>query len=238
MAPASRSRIIAAGVIGNVLEWYDFSIYGFMAVQIGGAFFPDGDPLSQALSVFGVFAAGFLARPVGAIAIGHIGDRAGRPTALTLSIGGMIVATLGMGLVPDYATIGVAAPILLTVLRLIQGLAVGGESAIANVFMVEYAPAGRRALSSAIGGAGYAVGIQLASLAALACASLLSPAELQAWGWRIPFWLSLVVALFGFYIRRTLKDLPKPVAGERPSPLAEVLDNHLPLVLRIAGLSS
>lgn len=238
MPPAGRTRIIAAGTIGNILEWYDFSIYGFLAVQIGAAFFPTGDPLSQALSAFSVFAAGFLARPLGAIAIGTIGDRAGRPAALTISIAGMIVATLGMGLAPDYATIGVAAPILLTVLRLIQGLAVGGESAIANVFMIENAPPGRRALSGAIGGAGYAVGIQLASLTALACASFLSPAELQAWGWRIPFWLSLIVALAGLYVRRTLKDLPPPAAAERPSPLADVVANHLPLVLRIAGLSA
>jgi MHS family proline/betaine transporter-like MFS transporter len=122
-------------------------------------------------------------------------------------------------------------------LRILQGLAVGGESAIANVFMVENAPPGRRALASAINGAGYAVGIQLASLTALACASLLSPAELQDWGWRIPFWLSLIVATAGFWLRRTLKDLPQP-AGEHSSPLAEVLKNHLPLVLRIASLTA
>jgi len=224
-------------VIGNVLEWYDFSIYGFFAIQIGATFFAGNDRLSQILAAFSVFAAGYLARPVGAIAIGIIGDRRGRSTALLVSIGSMIVATLGMGLVPGHASIGVAAPILLTVMRIVQGLAVGGESAIANVFMVENAPVGRRALASAINGAGYAVGIQLASLTALACSSLLTPAELQAWGWRIPFWLSLVVAVAGFWLRNTLKDLPQP-AGEHPSPLAEVLANHLPLVLRIAGLTA
>ncbi|HLG48950.1 MAG TPA: MFS transporter [Reyranella sp.] len=224
-------------MIGNVLEWYDFSIYGFFAIQIGATFFAGNDRLSQILAAFSVFAAGYLARPVGAIAIGIIGDRRGRSTALLVSIGSMIVATLGMGLVPGHASIGVAAPILLTVMRIVQGLAVGGESAIANVFMVENAPVGRRALASAINGAGYAVGIQLASLTALACSSLLTPAELQAWGWRIPFWLSLVVAVAGFWLRNTLKDLPQP-AGEHPSPLAEVLANHLPLVLRIAGLTA
>jgi len=220
-----------------VLEWYDFSIYGFFAVQIGATFFAAEDRLTQMLSVFSVFAVGYLARPLGAIAIGYIGDRKGRSAALTVSIGGMIVATLGMGLVPGQASIGVAAPILLTALRILQGLAVGGESAIANVFMVENAPPGRRAFASAINGAGYAVGIQLASLTALACASLLSPAELQAWGWRLPFWLSLIVATAGFWLRRTLKDLPQPM-GEHPSPLAEVLRHHLPLVLRIAGLTA
>jgi len=220
-----------------VLEWYDFSIYGFFAVQIGATFFGGDDRLTQVLAVFSVFAVGYLARPLGGIAIGYVGDRVGRSAALTVSIGGMIVATLGMGLVPGQASIGVAAPILLTLLRILQGLAVGGESAIANVFMVENAPPGRRALASAINGAGYAVGIQLASLTALACASLLTPAELQEWGWRIPFWLSLIVATAGFWLRRTLKDLPQPT-GEHPSPLAEVLRHHLPLVLRIAGLTA
>lgn len=232
-----RRRIIAAGVIGNVLEWYDFSIYGFFAPQIGATFFAGTDRLTQILAAFSVFAAGYLARPLGAIVIGIIGDRRGRSTALLVSIGGMIVSTLGMGLVPGHASIGIAAPILLTVLRIVQGLAVGGESAIANVFMVENAPPGRRALASAINGAGYAVGIQLASLTALACSSLLTPAELQDWGWRIPFWLSLLVAVTGFWLRRTLEDLAQP-AGEQPSPLAEVLANHLPLVLRIAGLTA
>jgi MHS family proline/betaine transporter-like MFS transporter len=235
-APAKRRHILAAGTIGNVLEWYDFSIYAFFAVQIGATFFPSGDRISQALSVFSVFAVGYLARPLGAIAIGHIGDRHGRPLALSVSIAGMIVPTLGMGLLPGHASIGIAAPILLTVLRLIQGLAVGGESAIANVFMIEHAPQGRHALAGAICGAGYAVGIQLASMMALACALLLSPAELQDWGWRIPFWLSLVLALSGLYVRRVLKDLPPPGA-QHPSPLAEVLRNHPGLVLRIAGLS-
>lgn len=224
-------------MIGNVLEWYDFSIYGFFALQIGATFFASNDRLTQVLAAFSVFAAGYLARPLGAIVIGIIGDRRGRSTALLVSIGGMIVATLGMGLAPGHASVGVAAPILLTGLRILQGLAVGGESAIANVFMVENAPTGRRALASAINGAGYAVGIQLASLTALACASLLTPAELQDWGWRVPFWLSLILAITGFWLRRTLMDLPQP-AGEQPSPLAEVLANHLPLVLRIAGLTA
>ena len=233
----SRSRLIAAGTIGNVLEWYDFSIYGFFALQIGAAFFPSGDRVAEVLAAFGVFAVGYLARPLGAIAIAYIGDRAGRPAALTLSIVGMVIPTLGMGLLPGYGAIGVAAPVLLTLLRLLQGLAVGGESAIANVFMVEQAPTGRRALSSAIGGVGYAIGIQLASLTALACASALTPAELQAWAWRIPFWLSLLVALFGLYVRSALKALPPSVAAPASSPLLDVLRHHLPLVVRVAALS-
>jgi MHS family proline/betaine transporter-like MFS transporter len=233
----SRTHLIAAGTVGNVLEWYDFSIYGFFALQIGATFFPSGDRVAEALAAFSVFAVGYLARPLGAIAIGHFGDRAGRPAALTLSILGMVIPTLGMALLPGYDAIGAAAPIVLTVLRLLQGIAVGGESAIANVFMVEQAPTGRRALSSAIGGVGYAIGIQLASLAALACAASLTPTELQLWGWRIPFWLSLPVALSGLYIRSAIKALPPPAVAPPTSPLAEVLRHHLPLVVRIAALN-
>ena len=233
----SRSRLIAAGTIGNVLEWYDFSIYGFFALQIGATFFPSGDRIAEALAAFSVFAVGYLARPLGAIVIGHVGDRAGRVAALTLSILGMVIATLGMALLPGHATLGVAAPIALTLLRLLQGIAVGGESAIANGFMVEQAPTGRRALSSAIGGVGYAIGIQLASLAALACAAALTPAELQAWGWRIPFWLSLLVALSGLYIRSALKTLSPSASVPYASPLLEVLRHHLTLVVRLAALN-
>jgi MHS family proline/betaine transporter-like MFS transporter len=231
-----RRHIIGAGVAGNILEWYDFSIYGFFAVQIGATFFPGEDPISRALATFSVFAVGYLARPLGAIVMGHVGDRHGRPLAMTLSIAGMAIPTFLMGLLPGHESIGVWAPVLLTVLRLAQGLAVGGESAIANVFMIEHAPVGRRALSGAICGAGYAIGIQLASMAALACASAMTPDALQAWGWRIPFWLSLAIAGTGFWIRRKLKDLPPP-ADQPPSPLAEVLRHHLGLVARIAGLS-
>jgi MHS family proline/betaine transporter-like MFS transporter len=223
-------------MIGNILEWYDFSIYGFFAVQIGAAFFHAEDPVSRILATFGVFAVGFLMRPLGAIVIGYIGDRTGRSTALTISMVGMAVATLGMGLLPGYASIGVAAPILLTLLRMIQGLAVGGEAAIANVFMVENAPRGRRALAGALCGAGDGIGIHAAALVALVCASLLSPAELQQWGWRIPFWLSLVLATTGLFIRRSLRELPRPALAPDRSLLADVLRNHLPLVLRIAGM--
>src|SRR6185503_1555925 len=186
----SRTRIIVAGMIGNALEWFDFSVYGFFAVQIGHTFFPTTDPVSQSLSAFGIFAMGFLTRPLGSIIFGHVGDRTGRTTALTISIVGMAVTTTCMGLLPGFATIGVAAPILLTVLRMLQGIAAGGEAAIAGIFMIENAPTGRRALSSAIGGIGNGLGIQAASLTALSCASLLSAEDLANWGWRLPFWFS------------------------------------------------
>ena len=233
----SRRRILAAGMIGNMLEWYDFSIYGFFAVQIGATFFPSEDRVSQALAAFGVFAMGFITRPIGSVIVGYIGDRRGRTTALTISIVGMAASTVGMGLLPGYATIGVAAPILLTLLRMLQGLAVGGEASIAGVFMIEQAPQGRRALAGAIGGVGNGLGIQAGSLTALALASALSPEDLAAWGWRIPFLLGLVVGIGGFLIRRALRDMPERTADSTGSPIAELLQNHLGLLFRIAGLA-
>jgi MHS family proline/betaine transporter-like MFS transporter len=224
-------------MIGNMLEWYDFSVYGFFAVQIGATFFHSGDKVSQALAAFGVFAMGFLTRPIGSIIVGYIGDRHGRTTALTISIVGMAASTVGMGLLPGYETIGVAAPILLTLLRMLQGLAVGGEASIAGVFMVEQAPLGRRALSGAIGGVGNGLGIQAGSLTALALAGSMSPEALADWGWRIPFLLGLVVGVAGFFVRRALRDMPEHTADSAGTPIVELLRNHLGLLLRIAGLA-
>ncbi|MFO1081427.1 MAG: MFS transporter [Reyranellaceae bacterium] len=221
-----------------MLEWYDFSIYGFFAVQIGAAFFPAEDRVSQALAAFGVFALGFISRPLGSIVLGAVGDRHSRARALTISIVGMSIATVGMGLIPSYAAIGVAAPILLTLMRLLQGLAVGGEASIAGVFMIENAPTGRRALSAAIGGVGNGLGIQAGSLTALAISSLTTPEQLADWGWRLPFLLSVVVGVAGFLIRRTLLELPRPNAGERPSPLLAAFRDHPGLLLRIAALAT
>ena len=221
-----------------MLEWYDFSIYGFFAVQIGATFFASQDRVSQALAAFGVFALGFITRPLGSIILGAVGDRHSRARALTISIVGMSIATVGMGLLPGHASIGIAAPILLTGLRMLQGLAVSGEASIAGVFMIENAPQGRRALSAAIGGVGNGLGIQAGSVTALVVASLTTPDQLAAWGWRIPFLLSVVVGLAGFLIRRTLLELPRPGVGERPSPLLETLRHHPGLLVRLAALAT
>ena len=138
MAPASsNSRIIAAGAIGNVLEWYDFAVYGYFATAIGRAFFPSEDKVAQVLAAFGIFAVGFLMRPVGGALIGYIGDRLGRRAALTFSVAAMAIPTFLVGVLPGYQVLGVAAPILLTLLRMIQGLSVGGEYTTSIVFMVE-----------------------------------------------------------------------------------------------------
>ncbi len=236
--PSSRRRTIAAGVIGNLLEWYDFSIYGFFAVHIGKTFFHSADPVAQVLSAFGIFAVGFLVRPLGALWIGYIGDRMGRTTALTISVAGMAVPTVLIGLLPGYETLGVMAPILLTALRMLQGLAVGGEAAIAGVFLVESAPPGRRGLVGALGGVGNGLGIQLGSVTAAVIAATMAPDDLTSWGWRIPFLLGAVIGVAGYMMRRTLTDAlppPAPKADDVP-PLVEVFRHQLPVVARIAGL--
>ena len=225
-------------MIGNALEWFDFSVYGFFAVQIGHTFFPTSDPVSQSLSAFGIFAMGFLTRPLGSIIFGHVGDRHGRTTALTFSIVGMAITTTLMGLLPGYATLGVAAPVLLTVLRMLQGIAAGGEAAIAGVFMIENAPTGRRALSSAIGGAGVGLGIQIGSFAAYLLATYLTPEQLVAWGWRVPFLFGLVAGGVGFWVRYQLRGMPEHTSGSTTTPIVELFRNNLPLLIRITALAA
>ena len=156
-------RVILAGAIGNVLEWYDFAVYGYFATAIGRAFFPKEDPVAQVLAAFGIFAVGFLMRPVGGALLGHIGDKFGRRTALTISVAAMAIPTFLVGVLPGYAVLGVAAPILLTVLRMIQGLSVGGEYTTSVVFMVEHAPPGRRGTIGAMACCGAIGGILLGS---------------------------------------------------------------------------
>ena len=141
---------MAAGTIGNVLEWYDFSIYGFFAAAIGRTFFPEQEPVSQVLAAFGVFAAGYLMRPLGGIVVGHIGDRYGRTVALRFSVVAMALPTFLVGILPGYATLGLAAPVLLTLLRMIQGLSVGGECTTAFIFLAEQAAPGRRGVAGAV----------------------------------------------------------------------------------------
>ena len=150
MNSSQQYKLVAAGMIGNVLEWYDFAIYGYFAVAIGRQFFPHQDPVAQLMSAFGVFALGFLMRPVGGALVGHIGDRFGRRAALTFSVAAMAIPTFLVGLLPGYETLGILAPLLLTLLRMIQGLSVGGEFTSSMVFLVERAPEGRRGLMGAL----------------------------------------------------------------------------------------
>lgn len=235
MVAGNSPRVIAAGAIGNVLEWYDFAVYGYFATAIGHAFFPKEDPVAQVLSAFGIFAVGFLMRPVGGALVGHIGDKYGRRVALTFSVAAMAIPTFLVGILPGYQVLGMLAPVVLTVLRMVQGLSVGGEYTTSIIFMVEHAPPGRRGLIGAMGCCGAVGGILLGSATGALLTAVLPADTMSAWGWRVPFLLGLLVGLAGFFLRRHLaEDGPK---GEGRSPLRETVRRHSGLLLRLAGLS-
>ncbi len=235
MATPSTTRIVAAGAIGNVLEWFDFAVYGYFAASIGRTFFPSADPVAQMLAAFGIFAVGFLLRPIGGALIGHLGDRFGRRQALTFSVLAMAVPTFLVGLLPGYETLGLAAPVLLTLLRMIQGLSVGGEYTTSIVFMVENAAPDRRGVVGAMACCGATAGILAGSATGALLASVMSEAALDAWGWRIPFLAGLGVGLAGFALRHGLAEEPKRKPAS--SPLLSVFRHHRLLLLRLAGLA-
>jgi MHS family proline/betaine transporter-like MFS transporter len=236
MASARTSRIIVAGMIGNALEWYDFAVYGYFAVAIGHQFFPQTDSAAQLLATFGVFALGYLMRPIGGVIIGDIGDRYGRRAALTVSIAAMAIPTFLIGLLPGYQALGLLAPLLFTFLRMLQGLSVGGEFPSSMVFLVERASPGRRGFSGAFGPLGGSSGILLGSAVGAGFAATMSAASLDSWGWRIPFLLGLLVGLAGFLVRRYL---PEQAAADRfeGAPIVETLRDHWRVVVRLAALS-
>ena len=236
MNSSQARRTIAAGMIGNVLEWYDFAIYGYFATAIGRHFFPHEDAVAQLLSAFGVFALGYLMRPVGGVVVGHIGDRFGRRAALTFSVAAMAIPTFLIGLLPGYATLGLLAPIALTLLRMVQGLSVGGEYTSSMVFLVEHAPDGRRGLMGALASSGASGGILLGSAVGAGFAASMSDATLDAWGWRIPFLLGLVVGIAGYLLRRHVLD-NAPAERRKRAPIIETLHDYWRIVLGFAGLS-
>jgi MHS family proline/betaine transporter-like MFS transporter len=228
---ASYQRAITAGVIGNVLEWYDFGVYGYLVPTISVLFFPAGDPTVSLLLTFAVFGVGFVMRPIGSIVFGIYGDRAGRRKALSAVIFVMALATFAIGLLPTYAEAGIAAPILLVVVRLFQGLSTGGEFGGSSAYIVEYAPQHRRGFFGAFQLVGVASGFLLGSLTAALLNSALTPDDRLAWGWRLPFLFGIAVGLVGMYMRWRLSDTPKFAEIEQQgavstAPLADALLRH------------
>src|SRR6202030_2389828 len=233
-ARTSQRRLAIAGMAGNILEWYDFSIYGFFAYAIGQNFFPSHSPATSLIDAFGVFAAGFLMRPLGALVFGHIGDNYGRQRALILSVVAMAVPTVLIGVLPTYAQIGVSAPVLLVVLRLVQGLSVGGEYTTSVVFLIEGSLKRRRGMMGAFGAAAAFMGVMLGSGVGAIVAATMSPAALTQWGWRLPFLAGSTIGIAGYFIRRELQnvgDLPRV----EPPPMGEVLRTQWRRVLQVAG---
>jgi MFS transporter, MHS family, proline/betaine transporter len=236
MHSAPTIRVIAAGMIGNVLEWYDFAIYGYFASAIGRQFFPHEDEVAQLLSAFGLFALGYLMRPLGGVLVGHIGDCVGRRAALTFSVAAMAIATFLIGLLPGYATLGVWAPIGLTVLRMLQGLSVGGEFTTSMVFLIEHASDGRRGLMGALIGSGATGGTLLGSAIGAGFATSMSTTALESWGWRIPFLLGIILGIAGYFLRRQVIEAV-PTERRKRAPIIETLHDHWRIVLGLAGLA-
>ncbi len=234
--PSSHTRVLAAGFVGNVLEWYDFAVYGFFAPTIGALFFPSDDPSTSLIAAFGAFAAGFLMRPVGAIVFGLVGDLRSRKRALTLSVLVMAVPTFLLGLLPTHAQIGLAAAALLVALRMVQGISAGGEYTSSFVFLVEHAPEGRRGFFGSWSLIGAIGGILLGSAVGALIMTLTTDEQLMAWGWRLPFLSSVVVAAVGWVVRQGVSESPS--AGERTgSPLAEAVAGSWKQLLQGAGLN-
>ncbi|MFH8498171.1 MFS transporter [Streptomyces coeruleorubidus] len=231
-------RLAAASLAGTAIEFYDFFVYGTAAALIlGPLFFPTFSPVAGTLAAFATFGVGFIARPLGSVLFGHIGDRRGRRPVLVASLLLTGASTVAVGCVPTYGTIGVAAPLLLLVLRFLQGLGLGGEWGGAVLLTVEHAPAGRRGLWSSFPQVGPALGFLLANGVVLALSATLSEAQFASWGWRVPFWAAGVLAVVGLWLRSSLTESPSflRIDDHARVPLVEVLRDHWRLLLLTGG---
>src|SRR3974390_286358 len=240
--PLHRRRALVAGTIGNVLEWYDFGVYGYFVSTISQLFFPSQDPIASLLLTFAVFGVGFVMRPVGSIVFGIYGDRAGRRKALSAVIFLMAFSTLAIGLLPTYQQVGVLAPILLCIARLLQGLSGGGEWGGSTSYIVEFAPEGRRGFYGSWQQVSVGGGFLLGSLSAAVLSNALSHDALVSWGWRVPFMLGILVGALGAYLRWRLSDTPKFTELEEhgevsSAPLADVLREYPRETLTVFGLT-
>lgn len=206
---AARRKALLAGVIGNFVEYYDFALYGFFATTIAHLFFPQSDPTAALLSTFAIFAFGFVVRPLGAVAFGHLGDRIGRRPALLLAVVLMSAGTIALGLLPGYAQIGTMAPVLLLLCRLVQNFSAGGEYSGSTIFVIEHAPPGRRGRYAAFGPASVFAGTAFGVLISVVMTSTTTAEQLAAWGWRVPFLAAAPLALIGLYLRLRVEESPE-----------------------------
>src|ERR1700722_17272191 len=234
----SMRRLIVAATIGNVFEWFDFVVYGFFAVTISEVFFPAGDPTVSLLVTFGAFGLSFFVRPLGAIVVGGYTDRAGRKAGLLLSMALMLIGTTLMAVTPGYATIRFAAPIIITLARLLQGFSVGGEFGSAVSFLSEHG-GGRRGFSASWQFATAGIITVIASLFGVALTSLLTHDQLVSWGWRIPYFFGMLIGPAGLYVRAKVVETPEFIEAKKPEtiPIKDLLRRHpLPVLLGL-GIS-
>lgn len=238
---APPKRQIVAAVIGNALEWYDFIVFGFLAVVISRLFFPSDSEYSSLLMATATFGVGFFMRPVGGILLGIYADRRGRKAALQLIIGMMTVSIALIAFAPPYAAIGVAAPLLIVLARLLQGFATGGEFASATSFLIESAPPNRRGLYGSWQMFGQGLAVFCGAAITALVTNGLSPEALDAWGWRIPFIIGLIIGPVGLWMRRHLSEtsafLEARQAPKEKQSLARMLRNHLREVIVVMALT-
>lgn len=234
-------RVILSCMVGNALEWYDFALYGYFATTFGTLFFPKFSTTASLMATFGIFAAGFIMRPLGGIIFGHIGDKIGRKSALLWSIYLMAIPTTLIGLLPTYEQIGWLTPLLLSLIRLAQGLSMGGEFTGSMIFVVENAQQKNRGLYGSWVVFSLLVGILFGSAVATTTCYLLSEDSLMTWGWRIPFLMSVVGGLIGSIMRRTLREPEeftkvKMHHKEHTSPLVELFKHHLKTIAYVVTI--
>ncbi|MFC8349276.1 MFS transporter [Streptomyces sp. NPDC057280] len=242
----NRRRVATAAALASAVEWYDYFVFGIAAALVlGDLYFPAGSSTAGVLASFATFAVGFLARPLGGVVAGHLGDKRGRKPMLVLALTLMGLATTGIGLLPTYDTIGVAAPILLVALRVVQGIAVGAQWGGAMLLATEYAPEGKRGVYGSVVQLGVPIGVVTANTVFLLAGAFTTDTAFAAWGWRIPFLIGLFVLALAWYIHAKVEETPEFRAAERAlaeqekaeqsSPLRTILRDHLGTVLLAGG---
>lgn len=224
-------KTVAVSMVGNLFEWFDFALFGYFAPIIGKLFFPSEDHTTEVIAAFGVFAAGFLARPLGGMIFGHIGDRLGRKKALVMTIVLMAVPTAIIGCLPTYTQIGIASPILLILMRMLQGLSMGGNYSGSITFTSEHTNPKSRGLVGSFAVASCLLGILLGSATAAILSFSLLEDQLYSWGWRVPFIIGILICLIGYYMRRNIPESPEYVLTQETGkiqqhPVIEVFREH------------
>ncbi|MFN7039275.1 MAG: MFS transporter [Alphaproteobacteria bacterium] len=233
-------KIIISGMIGNTLEWYDFALYGHFATIISKLYFPTDNPSLSLIAAFSVFAAGFLMRPIGGVLFGYIGDKFGRKASLILSILLMAIPTACIGILPTYDQIGIFAPLLLTLIRLLQGLSLGGGFSGCIAFTIEHAPENRRGFAGSASVFSMCAGILLGLGVATLFSHILPIEKYESWGWRVPFIISIFIGLIGLYMKN-LNESPEYIKAKNEgtlskTPLREVTKFYLPELMVAIGI--
>lgn len=229
--PKLTPRAILAASSGNVLEWYDFTVYGFLAPTLATLFFPSEDKLASLISAFAVLAVGYAARPVGSVIFGHIGDRIGRKTALMISVLLMGGGSFAIAALPTYEEVGITAALLLVAIRIVQGISVAGEYTASGVLLVEQAGAGRRAMTGAWVAFAMMWGCVLGSAVPAGFSSVLTSEQMAEWGWRLPFAIGGMVAIFSAILRLNLTETVRTKASDdEGSPILQSLRHHSMLI--------